>query len=149
MFQWYVYYGVSLLAQSWFSKSFGSISMYLYVYDQNLKENREQKYVYIYEDNKPKTKNSSKKHFMMQIWDHMIIVMWQKYLLFSGLRFWFPLPEVLFLVKHFFLMHQIREILKMLSMPKWNLWQWKSKSETPLHYILLPPYYYKVVSDLH
>ena len=46
------------------------------------------------------TKMSSTKHFLLvlgQIWDHFIIVMWQKYLLLSGLRFWFTLPEIPFL----------------------------------------------------
>ena len=45
-------------------------------------------------------KISSKKHFLMvlvQIWDHFLILMWKNYILKSGLRFWFPLPEVPFL----------------------------------------------------
>ena len=45
-------------------------------------------------------KISSKKHLMMvlvQIWDHFIIVIGKKYMLLSGLRFWFQRPKVPFL----------------------------------------------------
>ena len=48
------------------------------------------------------TKNTicQEKNFMMvvvQFWEHFIIVMWQKYQSFIGLRIWFVWPEVPFL----------------------------------------------------
>ena len=56
--------------------------------------------------NGAKNKISSKKHLLMvlvQIRHHFTIVMWQKYLLSSGLRIGFPWPEVPFLAYPIFL----------------------------------------------
>ena len=82
-------------------------------------------------------KISLKNHFLMefwQIWDHFIIVIWQKYLLFGGLRIGFLWPEVPVLAyPNFWKISVFNANLKSYGRPKKGLSVQKSPILRPLY----------------
>ena len=88
-------------------------------------------------------------YFLMgfwQIWDHFSIVMWQKYLSYSGLRIGFLWPETSFLA--YPMISYLHWNSKMRVCEKWHLWPQKIQFWDHLTIDFLPHYYYKVVAEM-